>query len=321
MFKNTAAIGADIGRFSFDVAIVNFNGEVIRRKTFPLEREYNKDFLISRLVKAIAEMRLSVAAMGVNPLCTGISVKGFINHESGIVIGPDHGIKGWLNVPLSRIIAKETGLPAYVGNDANLMTIAEHKFGVAKDYDNIVFVGLRTTGIGGGIIINGKLYRGVNNAGGEIGQMILNFRDGLSDKGIRGSFEHFACAAALVRRYLEIARLPQGKDQKKLSARDVFELSYRNQKAAVKAVSENAEIVGIGLANLITIFAPEIIVIGGGMAEARDSYIDAIKKSAFENSLENCRTEVRIERASLGSNASLLGSAYYAMVRLAGRRF
>ncbi len=318
MFRHTAAIGADIGRFSFDVAVVNFGGEVITRKSFPFEHANTKDSLISKLVKAIAGIRLSVATLGINPICIGISVKGFIDHHDGIVLGPDHGIKGWTNVPLSKIINKETGLPTYVGNDANLMTIAEHRFGVAKDFNNVVFVGLRTTGIGGGIIINGNLYRGVNNAGGEIGQMIINYRDGLSDKGIRGSFEHFACATALVRRYTEIIKQSASTGHKIPSCKEIFELSYQNEKAAVKAVKENAEIVGIGLANLITIFAPEIIVIGGGMAEARDSYIEMIKESAFANSLENCRSEVRIERAKLGFNASLLGSAYYSMLRLAG---
>jgi len=318
MIKNAAAIGADIGRFSFDIAVVNSGGNVISRKSVPLEPVYTKDFLITRLLKAIMDMRLSVAALGVNPICVGFSVKGFIDHQAGIVIGPDHGINGWLNVPLARIVSRVTGLPTYVGNDANMMTIAEHRFGVARNYKNVVFIGLRTTGIGGGIIIDGKLYRGVNNAGGEIGQMIINYKDGLSDKGIRGSFEHFACAAALVRRYAEISRISYTKEKKRPTAKDIFELSYKNQKSAVKAVKENAEIVGIGLANLITIFAPEIVVIGGGMAEARDSYIEMIKESAVKNSLENCRTEVRIERAQLGSNASLLGSAYYSMMRLAG---
>ena len=88
---------------------------------------------------------------------------------------------------------------------------------------------------------------------------------------------------------------------------------------AVRVVEENAEMVGVGLANLITIFAPEIIVLGGGMSEAHDSYLNMIKKSAFANSLENCRSEVKIERAQLGSAGSLLGSAYWGMTRLAGR--
>ena len=87
----------------------------------------------------------------------------------------------------------------------------------------------------------------------------------------------------------------------------------------VKVVNENAEMVGMGLANLIMIFAPEIIVIGGGMSEAHDDYFGKIKKSAFSNSLENCRSEVKIERAHLGSNGSLLGSAFWGMTRLAGK--
>ncbi len=198
------------------------------------------------------------------------------------------------------------------------MTIAEHRFGAAKGYDNIIFVALRS-GIGGGIIINGKLYRGVNNAGGEVGQMIINFENAKSDKGIRGSYEQFASASAIVRRYNEEIAVPDGELSKPLSCREIFELSYRNSAVALKVVKENAMLVGIGLANLITIFAPQIIVLGGGMSEANDSYLSMIKDSAFANSLENCRSEVKIERAHLGSSASLLGSAYYGMTRLAGK--
>ena len=108
-------------------------------------------------------------------------------------------------------------------------------------------------------------------------------------------------------------------ESKAISCREIFELSYKNEPVAVKVVKENAQLVGIGLANLITIFAPEIIVLGGGMSEANNSYLSMIKASAFANSLENCRLQVKIERAHLGSRASLLGSAYYGMTRLAGK--
>jgi glucokinase len=318
MFKNTAAIGADIGRFSLKIAVVDFSGAVIAVKSYPLTSVQTRDYIVSLLSRAVKEIRLSVASLGINPICIGISAKGFIDHQAGIVLGPDQGIENWINVPLAKLINRETGLPVYVGNDANLMTVAEHRFGAAKDFKNIIFVALRT-GIGGGIIINGKLYRGVNNAGGEVGQMIINFDDGLSDKGIRGSFEHFASAGALVRRYSEIKGPATGTDRKPLSCKEIFELSYRKDPCALEAVRENAELVGIGLANLITIFAPEIIVLGGGMSEARDTYINLIRKSALANSLANCRENVKIERALLGANAPLLGSAYYSMLRLAGK--
>ncbi|HEX2976695.1 MAG TPA: ROK family protein, partial [Bacteroidales bacterium] len=136
--------------------------------------------------------------------------------------------------------------------------------------------------------------------------------------GIRGSYEHLASAAAVVRRYIE-----ESSDGyvsgRQLTCREIFELSYSGDKVAKKIVDENAEIVGIGIANLISIFAPEIIILGGGMTGARESYLSAIRKSAFENSLENCRSEVKIGKALLGADASLLGSAYHALVRLAGK--
>jgi len=107
--------------------------------------------------------------------------------------------------------------------------------------------------------------------------------------------------------------------ERKISAKEIFEMSYKNDQVAIKVVNENAMLIGIGLANLITIFAPEIIVIGGGMAEADESYLNLIRESAFANSLENCRSEVKLERAHLGSRAAILGAAYYSLTRLAGK--
>jgi glucokinase len=317
MYRYAAAIGADIARLSLRVAVIKMEGEVICEESFPLKSKQTREYILSELSRTINLMRQKVAADGVNPIAIGISARGFIDHERGIVLGPGHGIREWTNVPLARIINRETGLPVFVGNDANLMTIAEQRYGAANGYKNVIFVALRT-GIGGGIVINGNLYRGVNNAGGEVGQMIINYTGGISETGIRGSFEHFASASALVRRYLEEKGI-ESDSSKRISARDIFELSYKKDRTACKVVKENAMLVGIGLSNLITIFAPEIIVLGGGMAEARDSYIDMIRESAFSNSLENCRAEVKIERAALGSRSALIGAAVYSLTRLAGK--
>jgi glucokinase len=318
MYNHAAAIGIDIGRNSINIAVVKISGEIIGADTIPLIQPQTSDYLVEKIFEAIRIIRIKVAAESINPICIGIAAKGFIDHKTGVIIGPDQGIKNWINVPLAKIVNAETGLPVYLGNDANMMTIAEHRFGAARGFNDVVFVALRT-GIGGGIIVNGKLYRGVNNAGGEVGQMIINFDNGLSNLGIRGSYEHFASASAIVRRYQEESVEKHRKKSSLLSCKEIFELSYNGDPVALKVVNENAEMVGIGLANLISIFAPEIIVIGGGMSEANDDYLDRIKKSAFGNSLENCRANVKIERAHLGSSASLLGSAYYGLTRLAGK--
>lgn len=318
MLRNTAAIGADIGRHSIRIAVVTYGGTLVAVNSHDLPEHQTTDLVISTLTGAISTIRKMVAEQGINPVSVGISAKGFIDHSKGVILGPDQGIKGWKNIALAKLIGKASGLPVFVENDANLMTIAEHRFGAARGYSNLVFVAMRT-GIGGGLIINGKLYRGVNNAGGEIGQMIINFTNGLSDKGIRGSYEHFASAAALVRRYKEIAGSKADVHRDVTTGREVFEMSYRKIPAAVQAVKENARMAGIGLANLISIFAPEIIVLGGGLSQAGESYLNMIRKSAFDNSLENCKASVKIEKAELGINAALLGSAYYSMVRLAGK--
>jgi glucokinase len=320
MYKYAAAIGVDIGSYSLKIAVLNIEGEVLLEESFNLKQKRDKEYLLLSLKESINNIRKRAASAGINPICIGIAAKGFVDHQAGIVIGPEHDITGWKDVQLSKILNRETGLPVFVGNDANLMTIAEHKYGAAKGFKNVVFIALRT-GIGGGIIIDGKLYRGVNNAGGEIGQMIINYTGKPSDVGIHGSLEYYASATALVRRYLEESGIVMDKSKNKISAIDIFDLYYNGDKLAVTVVNENAKLVGIGVANLITIFAPEIVVIGGGMGEAQGSYLEIIRESAYSNSLENYRSVVRIERASLGLKGALLGGAYYALTRLGGKTF
>jgi glucokinase len=174
MYNHAAAVGVDIGRNTIKIAVVRIGGEIIAADSIQLTQPQTTDYLVEKVFEAIRIIRVKVAAEGINPICIGIAAKGFIDHKSGIILGPDQGIKNWIDVPLAKIVNVETGLPVYLGNDANMMTIAEHRFGAARGFNDIVFVALRT-GIGGGIIINGKLYRGVNNAGGEVGQMIINF--------------------------------------------------------------------------------------------------------------------------------------------------
>lgn len=313
MYPHAAAIGTDLGRFAVHTAVVRYDGKLLLKKSYPLRERLTRANIISSLASALLHTREMAASIGVNPLAIGVSVPGFIDHDRGVVLGPDHGIKGWKNVPLAPALNSITGLPVYVGNDANLMTVAEHRFGAAKGYRHVVFVALRT-GIGGGIIIDGKLYRGVNNAGGEVGMMIINTgKQGDVMRGV-GTLEEYACGRALVQHYL-IARDETGISSS-LRAADIFRLSHEGDRDAENAISENARYIGIGLANLVSIFAPEIIVIGGGMALAGEAYIKEIKRQTLLNSLPECSRGLKMEQAVLGADASVIGSAWYALSRL-----
>ena len=318
MYPHAAAIGVDVGRFFVRTAVVRYDGRLLLRDSFPLAEILTKRNIISSIESALWRTRELAGMNGINPLAVGISTPGFIDHINGVVLGPDHGIKGWKNVQLASLINSSSGLPVYVGNDANLMTIAEHRFGAAKGYKHVIFIALRN-GIGGGIIINGKLYRGVNDTGGEVGMMIINIPDDQSGTENRGTLEQFASAGAMVKRYLNA----KGSDDDKatfLKARNIFDLCAAGDPMAIKIVKENARFIGIGLANLVSIFAPEIIVLGGGMAMAGKYYIDEIRKETFINSLTYCSKGLKIEQASLGSDASVIGAAWYALSRLDGNK-
>lgn len=321
MYEYATAIGLDIGRTMIRTAIVQYGGKIICDFSYNYDSTPDRDMLIKNVINAVSVTRKKAADHKVNPLCIGIAAKGFIDYREGIIFGPDQGIKGWENVPLCSMVSSETGLPVYIDNDANLMAIAELYNGAALGFNNIIFVALRS-GIGGAIIIDGKLYRGAFNAGGEIGQMSLDMFGQYSDKGIRGSFEYYASSVALVRNYLVISgQRKEGNNitTEKLRARDVFELSYKGDNHAQMAVKDNANYIGAGLANLISIFSPDIIILGGGMSMARDEYFKMITESAHANSLEFCRRNVKIVRAKLGFHASLQGAAIYALTRLDGK--
>ncbi|HNX67199.1 MAG TPA: ROK family protein [Bacteroidales bacterium] len=318
MYSHAAAIGIDIGRFSLRTAVVRYDGRLLLRESFPLSDVLTKKNIVSSIESALWRTRELAALQNINPIAVGISSPGYIDHENGMVLGPDHGIRGWKNVPLATLIGKSSGLPVYVGNDANLMTVAEHRFGAAKGYSHVVFIALRN-GIGGGIIINGKLYRGVNDTGGEIGMMIISLPARDNDNITSGTLEFFASAGALVKSYLA-EKGEDGNNAVSLRARNVFDLCLEGDTAARKAVNENAHFVGVGLANLISIFAPEIIVIGGGMAMAGDYYIKEIRNQTFANLLSYCAKGLKIVPASLGSDSSVIGAAWYALTRLDGKR-
>ena len=317
MYKYATAIGVDIGRTEIRTAIVKYDGEIVENMSFSLDGISKRDELISAVVKAIKTTRGKSVKLKVNPLCTGVAARGFIDYQNGIVLGPGHNIADWNNVPLGDILNRETGLPTFIGNDANLMAYAEYSFGVASGYKDIIYVALRS-GIGGALIIDGKLFRGMNNAAGEIGQMSIDLNGEESETGIRGSLEHLASSTALVTAYLRLA----GKNVRsveRLTARNIFALAASGDESAIKVVNENARIIGVALGNLLSIFSPEIIVLGGGMSMAHDSYLESIKEYAFEYSLRSGPGTVKIERASLGYNASVMGASLNALTRLDGK--
>ena len=217
----------------------------------------------------------------------GIGIASPIDYKKGVVIHCPN-LPGWKNIPLKKLIEKEFKIKASIKNDATCFVIAEHKFGAANGYKNVVGLTLGT-GIGGGIIIDNKLYRGRDNIAGEIGHMAIDFTRYPCPCGSSGCFERFASGTAIRDRTL--LHLKKGKYKtclkaEKLSTRDIYNAALKDKDPlAVHIVEDTGKYIGIGIASIIDILNPEIIVLGGSVSKNYEIFkknmFKAIKERAF----------------------------------------
>lgn len=303
----TTAIGIDIGGTAIKYGLVDAGGAVLWEDTAPTPRE-----LPAGLFQAILEgIRTARAAAGpaAAPLCVGIGTPGLVDSRTGFIIGGALQLPGWEALPLAEKVFRETGLPAFVDNDANLMGLGEYTFGQREKASNAVFFTLGT-GIGGAIFIDGQLYRGSRNAAGELGCFPFRY------DGRLGHWEDFASVKALMARYnaQKPAAVPAVD-----SAKTIFERADAGDAAARAAIDENIDLVGQGIAGYINVFNPDRIIIGGGISAFQPAYIGQIEQAALRYALKECSAGVSIVPATLGNRAGFIGAAHFALSRLDDR--
>lgn len=318
MYKFATAFGVDIGRTGIRYGIVRYDGKVLYQRRLQYSRQRTREAVLRKLREGIRELIEVATRLEVNPLCIGLGTPGFVEIQSGKVLGAALHIRGWQDVPLGALVSSEIQLPAFVDNDATLQGYAEWLFGAAIDRENVLYVSLRS-GIGAAIVVNRKLYRGNNNAAGEFGQMTINFKGKLNRLGTRGSLESYAGAGALVKHYNRLVKKHGHPDQVCKTAKPVFERFSQGEPLAREAVSKNAAFLGLGLANLVDIFSPGLIVLGGGMALGGEEYISMIRKEVDRHALKYCSDGLVIKTARLKDQAGFIGAAHYALERLDGK--
>jgi glucokinase len=247
----------------------------------------------------------------------GIAAAGIIDTNEGIVTTSPN-LPGWRNVPLRDIIAERLGLTTYLINDASAAALGEHRFGAGKGVDNLIYLTV-STGIGGGIIIDGGLYLGADGCAGEIGHMIIETHGPQCNCGKFGCLEALASGSAMTRE--SVRRLNQGEKSsiirlvdgrlESITAETVSLAAKKGDPLACDIVARAANYLGIGLANLINIFNPELIVIGGGVSKMGNILLAPTRKTVREIAFKLPARTVRIVRARLGSNAGIKGAAVY----------
>ncbi|MCM1285229.1 MAG: ROK family protein [Acetobacter sp.] len=281
----------DIGATFIKYAVCNENFVLTDRHTVPTEASKGGQELVNKIISIIESYN--------NIDRVAISTTGQVDSENGIVINSTDSIPYYTGMMMKKIVENKTGLPTYLENDVNAFALGEAKFGAGKNMSNFICL-TYGGGIGGAMYIDNKLYKGTGSSAGEFGHMITHAGGKQCICGGEGCYECYASTEALLR------AVNKGRDSK-LDAFEIFEKDNFQKPEIRSAVDKWIDEIIIGLINIIYIFNPKLIILGGGIMN-EDYVIDLIDRKIYNQLMMNFRT-VNIVRSKLGNDAALLGVA------------
>ncbi len=312
----TGLIGAiDLGGTKILSLVVDMLGEVHGVDERPTEAQRGPDAVLRRMVDSLMAA-LREAGRGRTLDAVGVAAPGPIDFEQGIVVEAPN-LPGWSNVPVAELIADMTGCPTVLENDANAAAWGEFTLGAGRGSRHLVYLTV-STGIGGGLVLDGRLYRGANGGAGEIGHIPLVDDGPPCGCGGRGHFEALASGTAIARRAGEVlarggapllARLTGGN---RPSARLVYEAAVQGDADARAMMEEAGYYLGRGLTAVVNIFNPDHIVLGGGVMRSGDLILRPALAEVQAQALRLAREHVRIVLAALEERSGALGAAMLA---------
>jgi glucokinase-like ROK family protein len=308
-------IGAEIGVGYISIVLANFIGEILWQNFEEFESLSQQEQIIAHVFRLVDEAREFTHTCENRLLGIGLALPGLVDVENGLLVFSPN--LQWHDVPLRNLFYEHTGLPVFVDNDANAAALGEHLFGVARKAQHFLFI-VDSVGVGGGLFLNGDLYRGANGLAGEIGHTSLYFDQSHPCRcGNNGCWENTANLSSLydrVRARIEVGRpsaitslLKNGKSPLSLSI--ITQAAEVGDVEALEALYETGSALGRGIANLINIFNPEMIVVGGTLSLASKFILPSVKKIVEERALEHLRNNIVISDSAFGPDASVLGAA------------
>lgn len=313
MGKNYA-VGVDLGGTKIATALVDLDANILERVVAPTRAQAGAGEVLEDIKETVRRV-LGTRGVSLDQVVgIGVGSPGPLNPQTGVVLFAPN--LGWHNVPVGEIMEKEFGVPVMVENDANLAGLAEARVGAGKGSKNMVYMTV-STGIGGGIIIDGEIYRGSGFVAGEIGHMVILPGGPKCGCGNQGCYEALASGTAIARmardRVASKAKTSilehAGGDLDAISAKHVADAAKAGDAVAKEIIEEAATYLGIGMANLINILNPDVIVVGGGVSQMGDMLFVPARNSAMKNALPSSAEGVRIVPAALGGDVGVMGAA------------
>ncbi len=305
-----SAIGIDFGGTTVKIGLVTDGKIVDRRPPLPTQSFSGAAPLIDAMVQDVEALRNSHPQ---TPLvAVGVGMPGLVDREGGIVHGLTN-VRGWTDIPLRDLLTQRTQLPAELENDAKAMTYAEWRHGAAKGRRNVVCVTLGT-GVGGGLILDGRLYRGTQGGAGEIGQMGIDAHGRPGNFGNLGALEKYAGNRQIGERAIELyAAAGKPAPAGEMSPLALQKAAHAGDEIALALWQEIGGQIGFQLANIVWLLNPDAIVIGGGVAKAGDLVFGPIKAEIQRRCSDVLWENLAIVPALLGSDAGLIGAATLAL--------
>lgn len=321
-------LGADIGGTNIKIGLVDEEGRIVARRRLRTDPQVPPGTALERLARTALAMaeRHEVASFG-------IGIAGLVDHRDGIVYTSPN-LPGWERVPVKDMLSRLTRLPVFCANDANTVALGEWLFGAARGYADALVITLGT-GVGTGIIAEGRLFLGANHYAGELGHTVI-FPNGIACPcGNRGCLERYVGAEAIVKRCRRLLRLQQRRpasgrnqlslfggttttqsflfdlinyDYRRLTPKEIGIAARRGDRLALQVVDEIGSLLGLGIYNAIMILDPEIIVLGGGISRLGRPLLRAVQKS-INRRLYGANRQFRIVLSKLVDDAGILGAS------------
>jgi glucokinase len=299
-------IGMDIGGTKLAVVISDMKGRIIRKVKRPTEAERGPDHVIGKLFEMTHQLIDGTRVELDQVAGIGVSCGGPLDTKTGIVYSPPN-LPGWDAIPLKAKIEEEFGIPAIIENDANAGALAEWMFGAGRGYSYVVYMTMGT-GIGGGIVVNGRIYHGANDTAGEVGHQILIPDGPQCGCGKRGCLEALCSGPSIARRAREAVRQNPdtlilklaGNRIEDVRSEHVVEAARQDDPLAMKLIDETAFYMGWGIANMVNILNPEVVIIGTIAVAAGDLLLEPIRRNVRRMAMERAASIVRVLPAQLG---------------------
>ncbi|MBT2569587.1 ROK family transcriptional regulator [Planococcus sp. ISL-110] len=297
MINNQAfsIIGVDAGPESIECIVADLAGKVLNRSKTTLQLPINNQQFMAALKKGIeGVLETADQAIGI-----GVAMHGVVEVETGTSLyAPNLGLS---NIPIKEELERAFGLEVKVENDARAMALGEYWFGNHGELESMLAVNIGS-GVGAGLIIDGKLYHGASDIAGEIGHMTIDLHGEICECGNRGCLQTFVTGPAIARKVTGTA------PGNPLTAENVFEQAISGNEEFAAILKETGRAMGVGLTNLIHIVNPEKIVLGGGVSKAETFILPAIRETIRASALTPAASQTKVEVSKLGDDATLIGA-------------